>query len=146
MTFLTSRIHRRTLAMNEFSWPVRVYYEDTDAAGVVYHSNYLKFMERARTEWLRAIGFSQHEMRRETGGIIVISDLEMKFSRPAKLDDELLVNCKLVMLGGASFVVDHLVLRNEEPLCEARVKGVFLDAETFRPRRFPAELKSELSL
>ena len=132
--------------MNEFTWSVRVYYEDTDAAGVVYHSNYLKFMERARTEWLRAIGFSQQKMRDETGGIIVISGLEMKFSRPARLDDELQVKCKLVMLGGASFIVDHEVLKEEESLCDARVKGVFLDAETFRPRRFPAELKSELSL
>ena len=132
--------------MNEFTWPVRVYYEDTDAAGVVYHSNYLKFMERARTEWLRAIGFSQQQMREETGGIIVISDLEMKFFKPARLDDELSVKCKLVMLGGASFVVDHHVFRSEECLCEARVKGVFLSADTFRPRRFPAELKSELSL
>lgn len=132
--------------MNEFSWPVRIYYEDTDAAGVVYHSNYLKYMERARTEWLRAIGFSQQEMREGTGAIIVISSLEMKFVSPARLDDELDVKCKLHEIGGASFVVDQLVKKQQETLCEARVKGVFLDAQTFRPRRFPSALKSELSL
>lgn len=132
--------------MNEFSWPVRVYYEDTDAAGVVYHSNYLKFMERARTEWLRAIGFSQQRMREDNDGVIVISNLEMQFSRPARLDDELDVKCKLLEIGGASFIVDQRIMKEQESLCEAKVKGVFLDARTFRPRRFPAELKSELSL
>ena len=67
----------------EFIWPIRVYYEDTDAAGVVYHSNYLKYMERARTEWLRTIGFSQQVLREESGNIIVVSEIDIKFVRPA---------------------------------------------------------------
>lgn len=132
--------------MKDFNWTVRVYYEDTDAAGVVYHSNYLKYMERARTEWLRAIGFSQQEMREQTGALIVISSLEMTFSLPARLDDELNVLCKLVETGRASFIVDQRINRSSDTICEARVKGVFLDAETFKPRRFPEALKLEFSL
>lgn len=131
--------------MNEFSWPVRVYYEDTDAAGVVYHSNYLKYMERARTEWLRAIGFSQQVLREGSGNIIVISELDMKFIRPAKLDDQLEVKSTLLKVTGASFLLDQIIERSQEKLCAARIKGVCLDALTFKPQRLPAELKSELS-
>ena len=100
--------------MKEFSWPIRVYYEDTDAAGVVYHSNYLKFMERARTEWLRAIGFSQNTMRRENNAIIVISELDMKFIKPAKLDDLLDVKSTLVRTTGASFLFDQTIEKSQE--------------------------------
>ena len=77
--------------MKEFDWSVRVYYEDTDAAGLVYHSNYLKYMERARTEWLRELGFSQQDLREKSGMVIVISSVEMKFIKPAVLDDLLTV-------------------------------------------------------
>lgn len=131
--------------MKEFSWPIRVYYEDTDAAGVVYHSNYLKYMERARTEWLRAIGFSQQVLREEIGAIIVISELDMKFIKPAKLDDLLEVKSALIKASGASFLFDQFIERSQEKLCAARVKGVCLNALTFKPQRLPAALKSELS-
>ena len=131
--------------MNEFSWPVRVYYEDTDAAGVVYHSNYLKYMERARTEWLRAIGFSQQVLRDEAGIIIVISELDMKFIKPASLDDLLEVKSILLKITAASFLFDQRVEKSQDILCAARIKGVCLDALTFKPRRLPAALKSELS-
>ena len=131
--------------MKEFSWPIRVYYEDTDAAGVVYHSNYLKYMERARTEWLRAIGFSQQVLRDEIGAIIVISELYMKFIKPAKLDDLLEVKSALIKASGASFLFDQFIERSQENLCAARVKGVCLNALTFKPQRLPAALKSELS-
>ncbi len=131
--------------MNEFSWPIRVYYEDTDAAGVVYHSNYLKYMERARTEWLRELGFSQQVLREETGVIIVIVDLDMKFVRPAKLDDLLEVKSTLIKARGVSFLFDQSIERSQEQLCAARLKGVCLNALTFKPQRLPAALKSELS-
>lgn len=131
--------------MTEFCWPIRIYYEDTDAAGVVYHSNYLKYMERARTEWLRAIGFSQQELREKSGIIIVITELEMKFMQPALLDDLLEVKSTLIKSTGASFVFDQLIEKSPEKICKARVKGVCLDALTFKPQRIPAELKSELS-
>jgi acyl-CoA thioester hydrolase len=131
--------------MKEFSWPIRVYYEDTDAAGVVYHSNYLKYMERARTEWLREIGFSLEALREDTGNIIVVSEMDVKFLRPAKLDDLLEVQSTLFKITGASFLFDQNILKSQEQICSARVKGVCLNALTFKPQRLPAELKSELS-
>ncbi len=131
--------------MKEFSWSVRVYYEDTDAAGVVYHSNYLKYMERARTEWLRATGFSQQALREESGIIIVISELDMKFMQPAKLDDLLDVRTRLLKVSAASFLFDQCIEKSQVALCAARIKGVCLNALTFKPQRLPAALKSELS-
>ena len=129
----------------EFSWPIRVYYEDTDAAGVVYHSNYLKYMERARTEWLRKLGFSQEVLREESGNIIVVSEMDIKFVRPAKLDDLLEVNSTLIKVTGASFLFEQSIQKMQEKICSARVKGVCLNALTFKPQRLPAALKSELS-
>ena len=129
----------------EFTWPIRVYYEDTDAAGVVYHSNYLKYMERARTEWLRKLGFSQEVLREETGNIIVVSEMDIKFVRPAKLDDMLEVNSVLIKVTGASFLFEQSIQKMQEKICSARVKGVCLNALTFKPQRLPAALKSELS-
>ena len=131
--------------MKEFNWPIRVYYEDTDAAGVVYHSNYLKYMERARTEWLRAIGFSQQVLREKSGNIIVIAELDIKFIKPAKLDDLIEVKSTLIKVSGASFLFDQIIEKSQEKICTARVKGVCLDALTFKPQRLPAALKSELS-
>ena len=131
--------------MKEFNWPVRVYYEDTDAAGVVYHSNYLKFMERARTEWLRDLGFSQQRLREESNTIIVIASAEIKFIKPAKLDDCLTVKAILVSSSSTSLLCDQLVQRENEDLCSARVKCVCVNSTTFKPQRIPAELKSEMS-
>jgi acyl-CoA thioester hydrolase len=129
----------------EFSWSIRVYYEDTDAAGVVYHSNYLKYMERARTEWLRKLGFSQEVLREESGNIIVVSAMDIKFARPAKLDDLLEVHSILIKVTGASFLFEQSIQKKQEKICSARVKGVCLNALTFKPQRLPAALKSELS-
>jgi acyl-CoA thioester hydrolase len=131
--------------MREFSWPIRVYYEDTDAAGVVYHSNYIKFMERARTEWLRSLGFSQDLMRKESGKIIVISNLDIKFLKPARLDDLLQVKSILRNVSAASFLIDQEIKVSSDKICTATVKGVCLDAITFKPKRLPAELKLEFS-
>ena len=130
--------------MKEFNWPVRVYYEDTDAAGVVYHSNYLKFMERARTEWLRELGYSQQKLRDESNTTIVIASVEMKFIKAAKLDDLLTVNTRLVSSGATSLLCDQLVQQENENICSARVKCVCVNSATFKPQRLPAELKSEM--
>ena len=131
--------------MKEFDWSVRVYYEDTDAAGLVYHSNYLKYMERARTEWLRELGFSQQDLREKSGMVIVISSVEMKFIKPAVLDDLLTVKSSMVKITAASFLCDQLILKSSQEICSARVKGVCLNAQTYKPQRMPAELKSEMS-
>ncbi len=131
--------------MKEFSWPVRVYYEDTDAAGVVYHSNYLKYMERARTEWLRSIGFSLQTLREESGIVIVVAEIDIQFLKPALLDDLLEVKSTLLKVTAASFLFDQLIEKSQTKICAARVKGICLDALTFKPKRLPAALKSELS-
>lgn len=130
--------------MKDFSWSVRVYYEDTDAAGVVYHSNYLKYMERARTEWLRSFGISQTSLREETGVIIVIAEVNIRYLMPARLDDLLSVRSELEKVSGASFLVNQSVIREDEILCTANLKGVCLDSLTFKPRRLPAMLKEGL--
>jgi len=131
--------------MKEFSWPIRVYYEDTDAAGVVYHSNYLKYMERARTEWLRSIGFSQQTLREESDTVIVIAEIDIKFLEPARLDDLIDVKSTLLKVTGASFLFDQIIEKSQTKLCSARVRGICLNALTFKPKRLPATLKSELS-
>lgn len=131
--------------MKEFKWPVRVYYEDTDAAGVVYHSNYLKFMERARTEWLRELGFSQQKLCEESSTVIVIASADMKFIKAAKLDDYLAVKTTLLSVGATSMLCEQLVQRADEDICAATVKCVCVNSTTFKPQRIPAELLAEIT-
>ena len=123
-----------------FSWPVRVYYEDTDAGGVVYHSNYLNFMERARTEWLRALGFEQTDLRDNLQIVIVIHSLQIAFKKPAKFNDLLTVKCHLTKLGNSSWHCAQTILRDDEVLIEAQVKAAFVNTHTFKPTRIPAAI------
>jgi len=117
-----------------FSWPTRIYWEDTDAGGVVYHARYVAFMERARTEWMRALGFGQERMRSEHGMVFAVRSMEMDFIRPARLDDALQVSAVLVQCRRASMVFAQQVLRGEEVLLTGQVRIAALDATTFRPR------------
>jgi acyl-CoA thioester hydrolase len=133
------------MSKNQFSWPIRVYYEDTDTGGVVYHSNYLNFMERARTEWLRALGYEQTVVRDKLGVIIVVHSLSINFKRPARFNDMLEVNCELVNLGRSSIEVKQTILCNGVDLIEGHVKAAFVDAVTFRPVAIPAEMKQTMS-
>jgi acyl-CoA thioester hydrolase len=127
-----------------FSWPIRVYYEDTDAGGVVYHANYLNFMERARTEWLRALGFEQTAVKDELGVIIVIHSLNIAFKSPAKFNDLLQVNCKLVNIGRSSMDIAQTIMRDGILLIEAQVKAVFVNVDTFRPVAVPEAIKQAI--
>ena len=130
----------------EFVWPVRVYYEDTDSAGVVYHSNYLKFMERARTEWLRALGNSQNELQAQEGAIFVVTRMNIEFLKAARIDDLLSVRARITGAGGASLTFDQSIHNGAEDLiCRAEVDVACLDARTFRPRRLPASLRLEMN-
>jgi acyl-CoA thioester hydrolase len=133
------------MSKNQFSWPIRVYYEDTDTGGVVYHSNYLNFMERARTEWLRALGYEQTVVRDKLGVIIVVHSLSINFKSPARFNDMLEVNCELVNLGRSSIEVKQTILCNGVDLIEGHVKAAFVDAVTFRPVAIPAEMKQTMS-
>lgn len=129
----------------DFYWPLRVYYEDTDAAGIVYYANYLKFMERARTEWLRSLGFNQEQLRLEHGIVFAVSRLCNHYRSPARLDDQLSVSVHLQRIGGASFNLEQQVTRADgERLCETRVRIACLNADNFKPRKIPSFLLTEL--
>ena len=133
--------------MKEFRWPLRVYYEDTDAGGVVYHASYLRFMERARTEWLRSHGFDQSVLRERHGVLFVVRRMEITFHRTAVLDELLTVTARMARCTPARILVEQEVLREGtpgEPVCSARVEVACLDARTHRPRRLPAAVAKEL--
>lgn len=132
------------MLQNDFIWPVRVYYEDTDAGGVVYHSNYLNFMERARTEWLRSLGYEQTTVKVELGVIIVVHSLSINFKKPAKFNDLLEVHCKLTNTGRGSIEMAQTIICNGSELIQAHIKAAFVNAETFKPVAIPAAMKQEL--
>lgn len=133
-----------------FEFPVRVYWEDTDAGGIVYHANYLKFFERARTEWLRALGINQNALREQTGGVFVASDLSIKYLRPARLDDELVVTAAAQSTGKASLAIEQKALRKlpgsarPELLCEASVRIGWVNAATLKPVRIPSHVLEKI--
>ncbi|TDJ31466.1 MAG: tol-pal system-associated acyl-CoA thioesterase [Gammaproteobacteria bacterium] len=131
----------------EFHWKVRVYYEDTDCGGVVYHAGYLRFMERARTEWLRALGFHQDQMRGEHNLVFIVTAMDIQFTRPGRLDDELTVSVLLEEVRGASMVLEQQVVRDSDQtvLCSARVRAACVDPGDFRPRRLPKAIVSEMN-
>lgn len=133
--------------MQEFLWPVRVYYEDTDAGGVVYHSNYLKFMERARTEWLRHLGFEQNALLREAGVLFAVRRVELDFRGPARFDDGLRVVSRVVEIRRASLLFQQEIFRenDERLLCDGRVLVAAIDAERFRPCALPGRLVLEMT-
>ena len=128
--------------MNEFSWAARVYWEDTDGGGVVYYANYLKFMERARTEWLRAQGHSQAELAEQFGFVFAVVEVKVNYRRPARLDDELTISCQPVPEGRASIRFKQVVRKGGETLADGEVRVACVDAKTFRPRALPDFIKA----
>ena len=130
-----------------FTWPVRVYWEDTDAGGVVYHANYLRFLERARSEWLRAAGFDQRQLREEAGLVFVVHRMELAFNAPARLDDLLTATVRASERRSASFTVHQELSRESaaSPLLEAKVRIACLDATSFRPHPIPDYLLQEIA-
>ena len=155
-----------------FSWPVRVYWEDTDAGGIVFYANYLKFFERARTEWLRSLGIEQHSLKEQSGGMFVVADTTVRYRRPARLDDQLLVTARLGEPGRASMTIfqqaflnpnvkaDGFPLSNPEQsrqsmsglspdrstlLCEGSIRIGWVNAQTLQPGRIPAHVLHALS-
>lgn len=123
-----------------FSLPVRVYYEDTDAAGVVYYANYLRFLERARTEWLACLGHPPTELERVHGIVFVVHRIEVDYKLPARLSDALDVTVAIETLGRASLAVRQQVLRDDRILLNARVMLACVDREHFKPVRIPIAL------
>ncbi len=132
--------------MAGFSFAVRVYWEDTDAQGVVYYANYFRFMERARTEWLRARGVEQERLRQEHGLIFSVISTGIEFRRPARFDELLHVSADLEFIRGARFRFAQVIRRDDpdgEVLCEGHCEAACLDASSYRPRRLPAAILGE---
>lgn len=136
-----------------FRWRIRVYWEDTDAGGVVFYANYLKFFERGRTEWLRASGISQSALREETGAVFVVTDTSVQYRLPARLDDVVEVTVVVAEASKARLTIDQTATRisadgqgNESatPLCHGRITIACVDADTFRPRRIPSDILEKL--
>lgn len=123
-----------------FLWPVQTYYEDTDAGGVVYYANYLKFMERARTEWLRSLGLEQDELIARESVIFAVRSVQVDYLRPARFNDALTVSAEVVERGRASLIFEQIIRRNNDEtiLCQGRIKIACLDCNSFKPRPLPA--------
>ena len=138
--------------MSAFRFPVRVYWEDTDGAGIVYYASYLRFLERSRTEWLRSLGHSQQQLARERGVVFTVVSLSVDYRAPARLDDELEVTCEPIPSGAASLSFAQRIYRKggdgeaaAAPLLEARVRVACVDARTLRPQRLPPFLAPVLN-
>ena len=122
-------------------WPIRVYYEDTDSGGVVYHSNYLKFMERARTEWLRDFEIHQKALKDNLNLMFVVHEIDIKFIRPAVFNDEIEVQTKLEKLGSVKIELEQKIFRSSELLIESRVVVASVNSISMKPMRIPNEIK-----
>lgn len=155
-----------------FSWRLRVYWEDTDAGGIVFYANYLKFFERSRTEWLRSLGIEQQSLKDNTGCMFVVSETNVRYLRPSRLDDELVVTASLVEAGRASLIIRQQVLLKaahsdfstanpaSQPmsgavhasastgalLCEGTIRIGWVDASTLQPKRIPASITDRLRI
>lgn len=135
-----------------FEHPIRIYWEDTDAGGIVFYANYLKFFERARTEWLRALGFGQQVLRDESGGMFVVSETAVKYHSPARLDDTLVVTAEMQTGGKASLTIaQRAYLRTSGPtptsdrlLAEGTIRLGWVDSQTLKPGRIPAPVLEAL--
>ena len=122
-------------------WPIRIYYEDTDSGGVVYHSNYLKFMERARTEWLRDFEIDQKALKDNLNLMFVVHEIDIKFTRPAVFNDEIEVQTKLEKLGSVKIELEQKIFRSSEILIESRVVVASVNSISMKPMRIPNEIK-----
>jgi acyl-CoA thioester hydrolase len=132
-----------------FGFPLRVYWEDTDAGGIVFYANYLKFMERGRTEWLRALGFNQQVLREQVGGMFVVSETAVKYHQPARLDDALWVTARVQEAGRVSLTIAQQVLLRREGqadalLAEGTIRIGWVDSQTLKPGRIPAPVLEAL--
>ena len=128
---------------NSYEHRVRVYWEDTDAGGVVYYANYLKFLERCRTEWLRSLGVDQPRLKAERALQFVVVNVTVDFLRPAVLDDEVIVTAELVKLTGATIQFKQAIWRQDSQLIDATARVACLDSATLRPRAIPKDLFTE---
>ena len=128
-----------------FRHRLRVYWEDTDAGGVVFYANYLKFFERARTEWLRALGFGQEEMRRQIGTLFIVTSTSVRYMQPARLDDQLDITVEVREARQASLMLSQQAFRDGTLIAAGEIKIGCVDAQSFKPRRIPTDILQEIA-
>ena len=131
---------------NRFQWPIRIYYEDTDTAGVVYYANYLKFFERCRSEWVRTMGYGQQDLVEREAAVFVVAGVEIKYRRAARLDDLITIDATISERFGSYVVFEQNAWRGTELLAHGKVKVACVDATTMRPRRIPEGLFRQIEL
>jgi len=128
-----------------FDWYVRVYFEDTDSGGVVYHSNYLKFMERARTEWLRSLGIDQSSLKKTDQMMFVVSKIDVNFLKPARFNDELVIKTKTINIRNVSLWLEQKIYKKDSLLISAKVEIACIDASLFKVKKIPLSIKKKWS-
>ena len=143
MAKLSLRDAQQTPLFN-FDFPQRVYFEDTDAGGVVYHAQYVKFLERARTEWLRYLGFTNSELVRKYKMLFIVSEIAVEFVKPAKLDDAINISVGIETLGRVRVTFHQEIRRGEDILVKAKVSVATVSAESFKPIEIPADVKNKM--
>ena len=131
--------------MNPFNWPIRVYYEDTDAGGVVFYANYLKFFERARTEMLRHLGFEQDQLIEIQNLIFVVRSVKVDYLKPARFNDLINVNSAVIEKKKTSLIFKQSILREDLLLCDAEIRIACLDAQTMKPKPIPTEILEKIT-
>lgn len=131
--------------MKEFSWPVRVYYEDTDAGGVVFYANYLKFFERARTEMLRSYGFEQDQLIANDNVIFVVRSVSIDYLKPARFNEQILVSAKIIENKKTSLTFEQSITRQHDVLCSGNVRIACLDAQSMKPKLIPIAILEQLT-
>ena len=127
-----------------FVWPVRVYYEDTDSAGVVYYANYLRYFERARTEWLRALGFEQTDLAVQLGVVFVVRSIQVEYFAPARFNDALIISVELGDVGASQIILKQRVLRENDTLVEAQVRVACVNIIAMKPVRIPKPISVKI--
>jgi len=130
--------------MKKFNWPIRVYYEDTDAGGVVYYANYLKFFERARTEMLRSLGFEQDELIAGQGVIFVVRSVKVDYLKPVRFNEQIIASAEVILRKKTSFVFAQEITRDDELLSKGEIGIVCVDAESMRPKAIPSAILEKL--
>ena len=129
-----------------FEWNARVYFEDTDSGGVVYHANYLKFMERARTEWLRSLGLNQIKLKQEDKVMFVVRKIDIQYKIPARFNDELLIQTDCVKTTDYSIILKQNILRDRQIITEGKVEIVCINSDLFKPVRIPKMVKQLMEI
>ncbi len=132
------------MSLELFEWPLRIYFEDTDAAGIVYYARYLHYMERARTEWLRTKGMDVQELAREKRIVFTVRSVCVDYLRPARLSDAVYASVAVRRVGGASIDLSQVIRRDHEKLCDGTVRLACVDVDSMRPRGIPKALASAI--